>query len=200
MKTFRQNPMPRRLLRAAAVVLLSVLLAACMRAGADAPPAVQAAAGGSVDSGAGHPALRAEQELDWLQMLPADELQALENGDVPEVDHRGNKAMPQYGTFRTVPEVLDRPVRLPGYVVPLENDAQGQLRSFLFVPYYGACIHVPPPPPNQIVYVQLDKAIAMPDMYSALYLSGTLVAEHFDDALAGSAYRMQSASLKPYEN
>ena len=60
-----------------------------------------------------------EQELDWLQMMPGDELAALERGEGPQVEHNGNRRMPQFGTFRTVGAVLQRPVRLPGYVVPL---------------------------------------------------------------------------------
>ena len=141
----------------------------------------------------------AEQELDWLQMMPKDELAALERGEGPEVEHNGNRRMPQFGTFRTVDTVLQRPVRLPGYVVPLANAQDGRLTEFLFVPYYGACIHVPPPPPNQIVHVVLPRPIAMPDMYSPFFLAGTLRAERLDDDLAGSAYTMRDAQLRPYE-
>ena len=56
---------------------------------------------------------------------------------------------------RTLVSKLDgHVIKLPGYVLPL--DFEGTLvRSFLLVPYVGACIHVPPPPPNQIVHVQL---------------------------------------------
>ena len=141
----------------------------------------------------------AEQELDWLQMMPKDELAALERGEGPEVEHNGNRRMPQFGTFRTVDTVLQRPVRLPGYVVPLANAQDGRLTEFLFVPYYGACIHVPPPPPNQIVHVVLPRPIDMPDMYSPFFLAGTLHAERLDDDLAGSAYTMRDAQLRPYE-
>ena len=38
--------------------------------------------------------------------------------------------------------------RIPGYVVPLESSAAGHL-EFLLVPYFGACIHTPPPPPTR---------------------------------------------------
>ena len=55
-------------------------------------------------------------------------------------------------------------VKLPGYVVPLESDAGGLLSEFLLVPYYGACIHVPPPPSNQIVYVRLNKPYLLKSM------------------------------------
>ncbi|WMJ69327.1 DUF3299 domain-containing protein [Stenotrophomonas sp. 24(2023)] len=152
-----------------------------------------------VDRAASPPVDAPERELDWLEMMPKDELAALERGDGPEVEHTGNRRMPQFGTFRTVDAVLGRAVRLPGYVVPLANAQDGRLTEFLFVPYYGACIHVPPPPPNQIVHVRLAQPITMPDMYSPFFLAGTLGAERTDDALAGSAYTMHDAQLRPYE-
>ncbi|HDS1123389.1 TPA: DUF3299 domain-containing protein [Stenotrophomonas maltophilia] len=175
-----------------------LLLAACERpvdTGVQAlPPSPVVDGSGAVTAGTAE-----EQELDWLQMMPGDELAALERGEGPEVEHNGNRRMPQFGTFRTVDAVLERPVRLPGYVVPLANAQDGRLTEFLFVPYYGACIHVPPPPPNQIVHVVLPRPIDMPDMYSPFFLAGTLRAERLDDDLAGSAYTMRDAHLRPYE-
>ncbi len=168
-----------------------LLLAACQRpvdTGVTALPQDAPAAAAAV-----------EQELDWLQMLPPDELAALERGDGPQVQHSGNRRMAQFGTFRTVDAVLQRPVRLPGYVVPLGTAADGRLSEFLFVPYYGACIHVPPPPPNQIVHVRLPEPIAMPDMYAPYFLAGHLQAERVDDDLGGSAYSMREPRLRPYE-
>lgn len=137
-------------------------------------------------------------EVDWTAMLPPEELKAIEEGTVPEVRHSGTRRMPQFGTYRVVDAVLGRPMRLPGYVVPLESDDAG-LIEFLFVPYFGACIHVPPPPPNQIVHVRLARPIEMPDMYTPFYLAGKLRAEHHEDGLAGSAYSMDEARLLTYE-
>lgn len=177
------------------LLLLPLWLAACERpvdTGVQALPQPPLAAQGTA-------AAAEEQELDWLQMMPADELAALERGDGPPVQHTGDRRMPQFGTFRTVDAVLDRAVRLPGYVVPLATAADGRLTEFLFVPYYGACIHVPPPPPNQIVHVVLPQPIAMPDMYSPYFLAGTLRAEQVDADLAGSAYTMRDAQVRPYE-
>lgn len=180
-------------LRHAAVLLGALVIVGCGGSSAPATPSSSSAAG------AGKHGTAPERELDWLEMLPADELDALQNGDGPEVDHDGERQMPQFGTFRTVDSVLDTPVRLPGYVVPLGTAQDGRLTEFLFVPYYGACIHVPPPPPNQIVHVVLASPIAMPDMYSPFFLAGTLRAERVNDALAGSAYTMQHPELRPYE-
>ncbi|KAF1016989.1 MAG: hypothetical protein GAK31_00248 [Stenotrophomonas maltophilia] len=191
----------RNLLRGGALLLLiALLLAGCKRptdTGMRAlpPTPVQDSATGTA-AGAAAPA---ERELDWLEMMPKDELAALERGDGPEVEHVGSRRMPQFGTFRTVDAVLEVPVRLPGYVVPLGTTQNGQLTEFLFVPYYGVCIHVPRPPPNQIVHVLLGHPIDMPDMYSPFFLAGTLHAERTDDDLAGSAYTMHDARLKPYD-
>lgn len=179
--------------RAVVLMLAMLLLAACER---PVDTGVQALPPAPADGG---DRAAAERELDWLEMMPADELAALERGEGPAVQHEGNRRMPQFGTFRTVDAVLDRAVRLPGYVVPLADDAGGRLTEFLFVPYYGACIHVPPPPPNQIVHVQLAQPIGMPDMYSPFFLAGTLQAEQVDADLAGSAYVMRNAQLRPYE-
>lgn len=153
----------------------------------------------AIDPPLGEPDADGYRELDWSAMLPPAELKALESGDEVQVDHTGNRAMPQTGTYRTVPAVLARKVRLPGYVVPLDSDDAGRVREFLFVPYYGACIHVPPPPPNQIVHVRLDTPIDPPDMYSPFYLSGQLRAETLHGELAGTAYTMEQAHLQPYE-
>ena len=68
----------------------------------------------------------------------------------------------------------NRAVKLSGYVLPLsENDAQ-QVTEFLLVPYVGACIHVPPPPPNQMVYVQPDAAIDNPGLFAPVFIEGNL--------------------------
>lgn len=180
-------------------IVMALICGACLACCAKESPSGSPAKVGAQAPVAQLATEKAEHELDWLEMLPPDELKALEAGEVPEVQHSGNSAMEQFGTFRTVDAVLNRPIRLPGYIVPLESEADGKLREFLFVPYYGACIHVPPPPPNQIVHVRLPDAVPMPDMYSPFFLAGQLVAERTDDALAGSAYTIRDARLRPYE-
>ena len=60
---------------------------------------------------------------------------------------------------RVVAELNGKRVRIGGYVVPLDFEAT-TIKEFLLVPFVGACIHVPPPPANQIVYVKADKGFA----------------------------------------
>lgn len=64
-------------------------------------------------------------------------------------------------------------VRLKGYLLPLEFSEDGET-EFLLVPYVGACIHVPPPPPNQIVLVKLDKKYKANEVFTPVRITGQL--------------------------
>ena len=88
-------------------------------------------------------------------------------------------------------------VRVPGYVVPLEN-AEGAVKEFLLVPYFGACVHSPPPPANQIIHVVLAKPQALRTM-DAIWLSGTLRTKRADSPWGKSGYAMEGKLVEPYK-
>jgi hypothetical protein len=89
-------------------------------------------------------------------------------------------------------------VRLPGYVVPLDFEGS-RVTGFLLVPYMGACIHVPPPPPNQIVYVHTREPIEIDEIFEAVYATGTFEADVISTELAQVGYRIIDATVEPYE-
>ena len=64
-------------------------------------------------------------------------------------------------------------VRIPGYVLPLEFDGTS-VKEFLLVPYVGACIHVPPPPPNQMVFVTARASFENEGLFAPVWVEGTL--------------------------
>src|SRR6185295_3469349 len=66
-------------------------------------------------------------------------------------------------------------VRVPGYMLPLEFSGK-QVTEFLLVPWVGACIHTPPPQPNQIVHVKSDKPIEVKGMFDAVWVTGHIAA------------------------
>lgn len=138
-------------------------------------------------------------ETDWLALLPKDEVEALTSGtsDQAPVNHETRGA--QTGSNRTVPEMDGKAIRIAGYVVPVESSDEGLLQSFFLVPYFGACIHVPPPPPNQIILARLDEPIPMTGIYDAYWVSGTLKIESTESETAATAYTIAVDEVKLYE-
>ena len=82
------------------------------------------------------------------------------------------KAVEERGK-QIVPELEGRPVRLAGYLLPLEFSETGQT-EFLLVPYVGACIHAPVPPPNQIVFVETKQSFKSEELFTAVWVTGTM--------------------------
>ncbi|HRL74785.1 MAG TPA: DUF3299 domain-containing protein [Candidatus Accumulibacter phosphatis] len=88
-------------------------------------------------------------------------------------------------------------VRIAGFVVPLERRGE-QVTEFLLVPYFGACIHVPPPPANQIIHVVADKPVAGMRTMDAMWVSGTLGLDRTDTGMGVAGYRMRGEAFEPY--
>lgn len=106
--------------------------------------------------------------------------------------------MPQLGNFETVAELDGEHVRIPGYVVPFEFKSGMRLKEFLFVPYMGACIHTPPPPPNQIVFVRTEKPVRVKDIWAPYWIEGTLQTEKTENEIGDTAYALTLTRLEPY--
>jgi hypothetical protein len=106
--------------------------------------------------------------------------------------------MPQLGTFDTVTELDGQLVRIPGYVVPFDFNTKFRQREFLFVPYMGACIHSPPPPPNQIIFIRADPPIRVKDIWAPYWIEGTISTEKVENELGDAAYALTMRSIEPY--
>ncbi|MEM9266972.1 MAG: DUF3299 domain-containing protein [Cyanobacteria bacterium P01_F01_bin.13] len=74
----------------------------------------------------------------------------------------------------TNPQWTEATVQLSGYALPLTWNQAEQVTEFLLVPYVGACIHVPPPPPNQIIYIQPEQPLTVPGMFTPVVVEGEL--------------------------
>lgn len=89
-------------------------------------------------------------------------------------------------------------VKLPGFAVPLDFEAK-KVREFLLVPYFGACIHAPPPPANQTVYVKVEPGRERKiGLYDTVWVSGILSAKRFKSELAEAGYTLQAREIEPY--
>jgi len=99
-----------------------------------------------------------------------------------------------------VVEALDGvQIKLPGYIVPLDMSEEGRVTEFLLVPYFGACIHVPPPPSNQIVHATSELGVKVEQLYQPFWIEGPLRVEHASSELAEAGYRMDAQKIYFYE-
>lgn len=154
--------------------------------------------------------------VDWTDLIPPEELEILENPPayLTEIEEgsaadmaggqMGNSTLGdiddpyQRALISTnVNEELDgKRIRIPGFVVPLEFDDFETITQFLFVPYFGACIHLPPPPPNQIILVNSPQGLELTELYDPFWLSGILNTSVVEHEMVKSAY---SLVLQEYE-
>jgi len=94
---------------------------------------------------------------------------------------------------KSLTDRIKKPITITGFAIPLEFDKK-QVNEFLLVPYVPSCMHVPPPPENQIVYVKLKKAEAVDNLWYPLQLSGNL---QLDEKKSKDAlYNLEASKLK----
>jgi hypothetical protein len=90
-------------------------------------------------------------------------------------------------------------LRIPGFMVPLEDDAE-KVSEFLLVPYVGACIHTPPPPPNQIVHVKMAKGRSIPMYwYDPVWIEGDFKIENVKSMYGNVSFTMVGHSQEMYK-
>lgn len=100
----------------------------------------------------------------------------------------------------TLKKLEGKLVRIPGFVVPLD-DFQDEGAEFLLVPYYGACVHTPPPPPNQIVMVEMTgkKAVKL-NLFDAVWMSGRLKIASVESPYGTVGYQLEGLKVEPYSS
>jgi hypothetical protein len=125
----------------------------------------------------------------------------IDNIDISAMIAEGSAddTMEQIGTFNVVEDLNGKRIRVPGYVVPFDFSADAEHKEFLLVPYFGACLHTPPPPPNQIIFIKADPAAKILDIEDPVWIEGTLSTGKFTSDLGNSAYELKLSKLEPYE-
>lgn len=133
-----------------------------------------------------------------IGMLPRDEFEGTDQdyADFFEAIESQRYSQPQGAKINIALDGME--VRLPGYVTPVGFNEDAQLTEFLLVPYLGACIHVPPPPGNQIVYVSDITGFKESHFYEPIWVVGTLRATGRATILADTGYRIEGARIEPY--
>jgi len=150
------------------------------------------------------------RELTWGELIPADAAPApapAQQAPIHDLSQLADTlaaesapAAAQQAPAAPVVKALDgQAVKLPGYIVPLDVTDEGRVTEFLLVPYFGACIHVPPPPSNQIVHVTSELGVLLDALYQPFWIEGPLKVEASSSELAEAGYQMQASKIYPYE-
>lgn len=150
------------------------------------------------------------QQIMWEGLIPAefspDAIMAKYEPQLAKISDGSPEAAELYiimqEEFNNAPanEALNETyIRIPGFIAPLEY-TDNLITKFLLVPYFGACIHVPPPPANQTVLVETDEGYGIkPERsYNPFWVMGKLKVEGTATDLAQAGYSIQDAIIEPY--
>jgi uncharacterized protein len=145
--------------------------------------------------------------VSWDDLLPKDwdpmaAFKGINLAKLDDADPRANEALEKmrraWDAAPVNPALDGQAIRIPGFVVSLDG-GPGELREFLLVPYFGACIHVPPPPANQIIHVMPDKPVKGVKNMEAVWVSGKLSIGRADTPMGNSGYQMQAKEVVKYK-
>ncbi len=161
-------------------------------------------------------------EIYWEELIPQDDLDAIlnppdyiaqvEDGSAEDQlentiqsainpDKSTNEVYEKALVSTRIIEAMDgRNIRIPGFIVPIEFIGEKKVASFFLVPYFGACLHLPPPPPNQIIYVVSEEGITLESLYEPVWISGKLSTQLFEDETATSAYTLTLVEMSIYQD
>ena len=121
----------------------------------------------------------------------SSDLEAVSWRTLQSFDYKKNVLSPE------VEAILDKNIKIPGFAVPL-SDELSEVKEFLLVPNQMACIHVPAPPPNLIVFVTLDKGRSIRELSGPLWVKGELKVQITESTYGAAAYEMNALNVEPY--
>lgn len=174
--------------------------------GARPAPATKPVAQPAASPAAASPATTSPRTIGWEALVPADwdpmkDLKGLNFSILNDADPRATAALAKlreaWDNAPINPAIVGQLVRLPGYLVPLEETKDG-LKEFLLVPYFGACIHSPPPPANQIVHVLPKSPAKGLRSMDTIWVTGVLTGTRTDSYMGMSGYRIEATQVAPY--
>lgn len=158
------------------------------------------------------------ETIEWEALIPSDVLETLltppdyinniadgsmEDTFERQIEDAFNQPDDAYQqalvSTKVIPEMDGKRVRIPGFVVPVETNEDNLVTEFFIVPYFGACLHMPPPPPNQIIYAHYPQGVNQPTLYEPFWLSGELKTQITTNDIAQAAYEMRVVSYELYE-
>jgi hypothetical protein len=157
-------------------------------------------------------------QTEWTDLLPEDDLDALLNpptyldeivdGSAEDIlsntlksevtDSTEDRYQQALISTKVKAMVNNAQIKIPAFIVPLEFDDYQNVTQFFIVPFFGACIHLPPPPPNQIIFVHYPQGLKFGSIYDAYWISGIIKTSLVENDIATAAYSMEMHAFEPY--
>ena len=147
------------------------------------------------------------RQISWEALVPkgwdpAKEFKSLGLAELKDSDPKAMEALQKmkemWDSAPTEPSLNGARIRIPGFAIPLEKKGD-KVTEFLVVPYFGACIHSPPPPANQIIHAISKKPRAGMKIMDPVWVSGTMSLQHANTSWGTAGYRLSVELVAPYE-
>ena len=147
-------------------------------------------------------------EMDWEKLIPPNweplkDFKSLNFSGMSDNDPRAiaalRKLQKAWKNAPLNPAIQQEKITISGFIVPLDSSDSSTIEEFLLVPYFGACIHVPPPPSNQVIHVVPEKPLKGFQIMDPVTVQGVLAPSHIDTPLGSAGYQMSGKSVTPYE-
>jgi hypothetical protein len=162
---------------------------------------------------AGGPASAAVINITWADLIPASALIGGKPANVlggvvqhSQVSTTGETAGASQPTT-SIEELLGitsgvayrndldkKDVKISGFVLPLQLNGD-KVTQFLLVPFVGACVHVPPPPANQLVLVDVPQGYKTTGLWEPVSVTGTLSVSGISMELAQVGYSLKASNV-----
>ena len=138
------------------------------------------------------------RDILWEDLIPAASAPQPADKSTSLFDNSGPPPEQSMAGSDVVRELAGTRIRIPGYIIPLDYNGEG-VNELILVPYVGACIHVPPPPPNQLILVRIAQSYNPREMFEPVYVSGVLGILEEQTDLAEVGYSLEADAITPYE-
>jgi hypothetical protein len=147
------------------------------------------------------------KEKTWDDLMPKSwdpmaSLKGLKLDNLKDSDPRAIEALQKirdaWSNAPVEPSLNGERIRIPGFVIPLEKSGN-KVSEFLLVPYFGACIHTPPPPPNQIIHVKASRPVANMRTMDTMWVSGVMQTRASETEMGQAGYQLKGERIEPYK-
>ena len=147
--------------------------------------------------------------MDWDVLIPKDweplhDFKSLNFNGMSDSDPRAiaalRKLQKAWKNAPLNPAIQNEKIVISGFIVPLDSSDSSTIEEFLLVPYFGACIHVPPPPSNQVIHVVPAQPLKGFQMMDPVTVTGDLSPSRIDTPYGSAGYEMQAKTVAPYED